>query len=106
MAVTGVAGVVEGVDAADAGPEHVARLERVALAVGLGLDLAVEDDVGLFHRMVVRLGATTGLVLDHEDRVQLGIEALVDEHGRSSLEGNVEQALAAAQDGKACLRRG
>ncbi len=73
-------GLVERVDAADAGPEDVAGPERVALPVRDDLDLAVEHEIRLLERMVVRVRHGAGLVEDHEHRLELRIEALVDEH--------------------------
>ena len=49
-----LADVAELVDASDAGPGHVAGAEAVGLAVEDALDLALEDQVGLLERMVVR----------------------------------------------------
>ncbi len=72
--------LVEGVDAADAGPEDVARPKRVAVAVGDDVDLALEHEVRLLEGMVVRVRDRAGLVGDHEHRVQLRVEPLVDEH--------------------------
>ena len=67
-------------DASRRGPEDVSRAERVAIAVGDDVDLAVEHVVRLLERMVVRVGARSRLVVDHEHRVQLGVQPLVDEH--------------------------
>ena len=67
-------------DAADARPEDVAGVKRVALVVGDDLDVSFEHDVRLLERMVVGMGDGSRLVGDHEHRLQLGIEALVDEH--------------------------
>ena len=72
--------LVEGVDAADAGPEDVAGPKRVALAVGDDVDLALEHVVRLLERMVVRVRDRAGLVADHEHRLQLRVEPLVHEH--------------------------
>ena len=47
--------VPEPVDRPDTGEHDVAGVQRVALAVELGLDLAGEEDVGLLERVVVRL---------------------------------------------------
>src|SRR3954462_1199591 len=57
--------VPEAVDAPDAGPEDVARVQREALAVSLRVDLAGDDRVALLERVVVELGRAAGLVLDH-----------------------------------------
>src|SRR3954447_22610447 len=45
--------VPEPVHAPDAGPEHVAGMQREALAVGLRVDLARDDRVALLERVVV-----------------------------------------------------
>ena len=42
------------------------------LAVELGLDLAVEDQVGLLEGVVVGLCRTVGLVVDREHRQVVG----------------------------------
>ena len=59
---------------ADAGEHDVAGAERVALAVELGLDLALEEEVRLLERVVVRLGGAAGLVVDGEHRHVVGAE--------------------------------
>ena len=50
------------------------------LVVGPRFDLAVHHVVRLFERVVVRMCVRVRLVLDHEHRVQRGVEPLVDEH--------------------------
>ena len=72
--------LVERVDAAGRGPEEVARPQRVAVAVRDDVDLSLEHVVRLLERMVVRMRDRAGLVVDHEHRVQLRVEPLVDEH--------------------------
>src|SRR3954451_6826783 len=74
------AGVVEAVDAADAGEDDVARPKRRRLAVELGLDLAGQEEVRLLERVVVRLRRAADLVVDREDREQVGTEDAIDEH--------------------------
>ena len=72
--------LVERVHAPGARPEDVARPERVAVAVRDDVDLSFEDVVRLLERVVVRVGAGSRLVVDHEHRVELRVEPLVDEH--------------------------
>ncbi len=74
------AGVEEAVGRADAREYHVTGADRVGLAVELGLDLPVEEEVRLLERMVVDLRRAAGLVVDGEHREQLGADDPVDEH--------------------------
>ncbi len=64
----------------DAGEHHVARPQGDLLAVEDALDLAVEEEVRLLERVVVDLRRATRLVVDGEDRQQLGPEDAIDEH--------------------------
>jgi hypothetical protein len=68
------------VDAADARPEDIAGSERVPDAVGDDVDLSLEHHVRLFERMVVGVSNRARLVADHEHRLELGVESLVNEH--------------------------
>jgi hypothetical protein len=88
------------VDAADAGPEGVARSEDVALGVGLRLDLSFEDHVRLHERVVLEMCHAAGPVFDHEHRVQLGVEALVDEHFHRDPAVREERRRHACRDGR------
>src|SRR5690606_35753130 len=72
--------VAELVDASDTGPGDVACLEVVLLAVEDADRLALEEEVGLLERVVVRAGEPPGHVLDHEHRVQVRPEVRVDHH--------------------------
>ena len=72
--------LVERMDAAGRRPEDVAAPERVSVAVGDDVDLALEHVVRLLEGVVVRVRDRARLVVDHEHRVQLRVEPLVDEH--------------------------
>ena len=65
---------------ADAGEHHVAGADDVGSSLQLGLDLAVEEEIGLLERMVMDLCRTARLVVDREHRQQLGAEDAIDEH--------------------------
>src|SRR5690349_486748 len=58
--------VVEAVDRADTGEHDVARAQGVLDPVELRLDLAREEEVRLLERVVVLLGAASGLVIHRE----------------------------------------
>ena len=72
--------LVERVHAAGPRPEGVARAKRVPVAVRDDVDLTVEHVVRLLERVVVGVRAGSRLVVDHEHRVELRVEPLVDEH--------------------------
>ena len=72
--------LVERMHAARCRPEEIAHPERMTVAVGDDVDLALEHVVGLLERMVMRVRDSSRLVVDHEHRVQLRVEPLVDEH--------------------------
>src|SRR5262245_10984360 len=61
-----IADVRERVYAAHTGPQHVAGLRRVLLAVHRRLDLAAEKEIALLEGMVVKSDADAGLVLDEQ----------------------------------------
>src|ERR671924_1102560 len=71
--------LVERMHATGPGPEDITGPERVAVAVRDDVDLTIEDVVRLFEGMVVRVRARARLVVDHEHRVELRVEPLVDE---------------------------
>src|SRR6187401_3378235 len=74
-----LADVGEPVYASDAGPENVARLAHVGLAIHRTFHLTAEDEVRLFERMVVQPQAHPRLVLDEEQPMMAGAEIFVDE---------------------------
>src|SRR5262245_5509917 len=66
-------------DASDAGPEHVAGLCPIVLAVQRGFDLATQDEIGLFVGVVVQADRDAWQVLDEQQAMMARAELLVDQ---------------------------
>src|SRR5262245_53940642 len=71
-------GVVEAVNAADAGEHDIAGSEDVHLAVELSLDHAREEVVRLLEWVVVLLRRSVDLVVDREHRQEVGAEDAIE----------------------------
>src|SRR5207249_7820476 len=64
--------------AADAGPQHVPRSGAVRAPVERGVNLAAEDEVRLFERVIVQSDAHAGLIFDEQHAMMPGAELLVN----------------------------